>query len=153
MIYLKPCTNKVSCNIKILLRCTHHEWVEIVVLCFGKEIVKDYHQLDQFLTDLVDGNLSYFHLQYSLFNSRFTCASSGKFFGSRDVIQRGGKAKGAQYKNVACIYIGLLFLGPFSLWFNGISAAKNFPRTHTKKWACLQATSGILHLCNNHWSL
>ena len=76
-----------------------------MVLCFGKEIVIDYHQLNQFLTDLVDGNLSYFHLQYSLFNSRFTCASSGKFFGSRDVIQRGGKAKGAQYIKMWLAYI------------------------------------------------
>ena len=76
-----------------------------MVLCFGKEIVTDYHQLHQFLTDLVDGNLSYFHLRYSLFNSRFTCASSGKFFGSRDVIQRGGKAKGAQYIKMWLAYI------------------------------------------------
>ena len=46
------------------------------------------------------------------------------------------------------LHTGLLFLGPFSLP-NGVSAAKNFPRTHTSEPACRLPLVFYIILCYN----
>ena len=77
-----------------------------------------------------------------------TCASSGNFFGSRAAIWRGEKAEVAVETKMWLMHTGLLFLGPFSLP-NGVSAAKNFPRTHTSEPACRLPLVFYIILCYN----